>query len=365
MFDLIANVLAWFYSVWPSFGMAIIFLTMAVMVVVTPFTLKGTRSMLQMQRLQPELKKIQNQHRDDRPKMNEELMKFYQENGINPLGGCLPLLIQLPIFIVLFRVVSGLTRRTTEIGTQLGFTALRDASAADYAATPFEKSEQTFDPEYLSTDTELYARLADETEMVSWGIDLSRSAAAVLSDSFVSALPYLLMIVAVLVTGLYQHRQIQGRNTGAQINPQQQMIMKIMPYFLPVFAYTMPAALVVYFIVSALYRIGQQGYITHSLYSKDDSPGAMLAKQRARDKVTTEKGDGQPASSRAITETKGKATPKRDQKASGKPGSARPKNRSGTGGGRTGKAPSRHGSSSGRTTQPGSQNRSKNKKKRR
>ena len=102
MFNFIADVLAFFYDVWPSYGVSIIFLTLAVMVVSTPLTLKSTRSMLQMQRLQPELKAIQNRYKDDRQKMNEELMAFYQENGINPLGGCLPMLIQLPIFLVLF-----------------------------------------------------------------------------------------------------------------------------------------------------------------------------------------------------------------------------------------------------------------------
>ena len=106
MFDLIASVLAFFYDLWPSYGVSIILLTLAVMIVSTPLTLKSTKSMLQMQRLQPELKAIQNRYKDDRPKMNEELMAFYQENGINPLGGCLPMVVQLPIFLVLFRVVS-------------------------------------------------------------------------------------------------------------------------------------------------------------------------------------------------------------------------------------------------------------------
>ena len=80
MFELIAQVLAFFYSLVPSYGVAIVLLTLAVMIVVTPLTLKSTRSMLQMQRLQPELKAIQTRYKDDRQKMNEELMAFYQEN---------------------------------------------------------------------------------------------------------------------------------------------------------------------------------------------------------------------------------------------------------------------------------------------
>ena len=79
------------------------------MVITTPFTLKGTRSMIQMQRLQPEMRKLQLKYKDDRQKLNEELMAFYKENNLNPLGGCLPLLLQTPIFIILYNVIRGLT----------------------------------------------------------------------------------------------------------------------------------------------------------------------------------------------------------------------------------------------------------------
>ena len=79
------------------------------LIILTPLTLKGTRSMMMMQIVQPELKKLQAQYKDDRQKLNEEMMKFYKENNINPLSGCLPLLVQMPVFLVLYRVLSGLT----------------------------------------------------------------------------------------------------------------------------------------------------------------------------------------------------------------------------------------------------------------
>ena len=61
--------------------------------------------MIAMQRVQPEIKKLQAKYKNDRQKLNEEMMKFYQENKINPLAGCLPLLVQMPIFIALFSVL--------------------------------------------------------------------------------------------------------------------------------------------------------------------------------------------------------------------------------------------------------------------
>ena len=88
------------------------------MIITTPLTLKGTRSMIEMQRLQPEIRRLQVQYKDDRQKLNEELMAFYKEHEINPVGGCLPLLIQAPVFSILFYVVQGLTSQAKFVGVQ-------------------------------------------------------------------------------------------------------------------------------------------------------------------------------------------------------------------------------------------------------
>jgi len=381
MFDVIASLLAWFYSVFPSYGFAVGALTLTVMVVVTPLTLKSTRSMLQMQRLQPELKAIQTRYKDDRPKMNEELMAFYQENGINPLGGCLPMLIQLPVFLVLFRVVQGITRRATDVGNQLGWSAGRLGVGAEGTVSSIGGNERSFDPQNLPIDGDMYADLTgkdlpfDErpTEMVSLGIDLARSAQSVLGDSLIDSLPYLVLIVIVLVSSIFQQRQIRGRNSGAPVNPQQEMIMKILPFMLPVFSFTMPAALVVYFVISNLYRIGQQGYITRSLYKGEDSLGA----QAARSRDSSRAGGADKSTGGRTTPKKGQPTPKRgsgtEKASSKKTGSKKtsskktgskktsPK-RGGSGAGRTGNAPSRQHRSGGRTTDPGSRQHKKRKK---
>ena len=318
LFDVITAVLAWFYSLWPSYGMAVAFLTLTTTVAVTPLTLKSTRSTLQMQQYMPELKKLQSQYKGDRQAMNEATAAFYKEHSVNPVGCLLPMLVQMPIFLVMYRVVHGLTRRTTEVGTQLGFTARRYADSAfgavpEYAETSILRAELPFDPDFLSRDTDLYVRLSGNVEMVSWGVDLSRSASSAISESIILALPYLLMILVVLVTSLLQQRQIQGRQSGAAINPQQQMMMKLIPYMLPVFSYAMPAAVVTYFIISNLVRIAQQAYITRSFYRGEDSLGAQIAKQRTG---TTSEGltetEAKESSSKSVTERKGAPTPKRD-----------------------------------------------------
>ena len=313
-----ANLLAVFYSIWPSYAGSIILLTTVVMLILTPLTYTGTKSMIKMQRLQPELKRIQKEYKQDRQQLNEEMMKFYKENSVNPLGGCLPLLLQMPVFIVLFQVLRGLTR--------MG-------------------DDGTFDPRYVSHDTDLYKALDNTDEMISFGIDLAISASDALSDSFVTALPYLAMIGIVLVTGIIQQRQIAGRNPGAQSNPQQQMIMKIMPVFIAFISFTLQGALVIYFVVSNLFRVGQQWFITRSLYAEDDdgaidttardvddgeagaeseSTGLMGsiremfsdAKGQADERIESDDGKGKTA-------PKGRPTPGRDEKSTS--GRAKPK----------------------------------------
>ena len=110
-FELVAGLLGWLYALTNSYGLAIILLTVFVMLLITPLNLKSTRSMLEMQRLQPELRRIQTQYKDDRERQQQEMMAFYKEHNINPLGGCLPMLLQAPIFLILYRVLRGITER--------------------------------------------------------------------------------------------------------------------------------------------------------------------------------------------------------------------------------------------------------------
>ena len=92
MFELPAWLLAWFYSLTNNYILAISLIALVVMLIITPLTLKSTKGMLEMQRLQPEMRKLQQQHRGDRQKLNEEMMKLYQEHKVNPLASCFPLL---------------------------------------------------------------------------------------------------------------------------------------------------------------------------------------------------------------------------------------------------------------------------------
>ena len=264
MFDFVAEplaaLLAFFYSIVPSYAVAIFMLTLVIMMVLTPLTLKSTRSMTAMQELQPEIKALQAKHRGDRQKLNEEMMKLYQERGVNPLGGCLPMLVQLPFFFAIFTVIQGLTR------------------------TP--AGSDAFDPKFVSPDTQLYKDLVGQTEMVSFGIDLARSANEVLRESFVDSLPYLLLVGFTALFAYLQQRQLahRRRDSGAPALPsQQQMLMKVLPYIGVFFAFFFPAALVIYWVTSSLWRIGQQSYINRTMKVAPAASVVDVTEVEARD----------------------------------------------------------------------------------
>jgi len=92
----------WHDSAGLSWGASIIMLTVCVRLAILPLTFKQVRSMQELQRLQPEMKRLQERYKGDRQRLNQEMMKLYQEHKVNPLGSCLPILLQLPFFISLF-----------------------------------------------------------------------------------------------------------------------------------------------------------------------------------------------------------------------------------------------------------------------
>ncbi len=101
----IAQVLTFIANFVGDWGLAIIILTAIIRLILTPLTVSSTRSSAKMQILQPKMAEIQERYADDPQRMNEEMQKFYSENKFNPLGGCLPILIQMPIFFSLFSVL--------------------------------------------------------------------------------------------------------------------------------------------------------------------------------------------------------------------------------------------------------------------
>ena len=270
IYSAMGSVLAFFYSVIASYGVAIALLTVTVRIFLIPLTTKQVKSQQAMQRIQPELKRLQAKYKNDRQKLNEEMMKFYKENKVNPLAGCLPILLQAPLFIVLYRLILDLS---DEGG-----------------------------PKHVPSDSSLYTSLVESGgEMVSWGFDLAKAASSV--SGFGNAFPYYLLIAITVATGYFQQRQMTSRMPKDGINQQMQMVAKIFPVIIGFVSLSVPAGVVVYFIVSNLWQIGQQA-VTFKVF-----PPVHLAaggdKGADKDKVDKGKGDGAGKGARGGTGSKG------------------------------------------------------------
>jgi YidC/Oxa1 family membrane protein insertase len=226
--------------------------------------------MLEMQKLQPQMKRLQALHRGDRQKLNEEMMKLYQEHKVNPLASCLPLVLQFPVFIIMYRVLHGLT--TTNASKGPGF-----------------------QPQYLDSKSKLYASLHGKHEMLSFGLDLAQRPYKVLADSFGKGLVYALLVVALGALYFLQQKMVAARATVAPtMSATQQKLMQYLPVVFAFFLFFYLTGLVVYYMAQAIFRIGLQAYITRKFYHGEQSLGrlAIAAGNEAREISKKDGGGG-------------------------------------------------------------------------
>ena len=294
MFTPFAWLIDTFYGWTHNYVFAISLVALAIMIIIAPLTMKSTKGMLEMQRLQPEMKKLQQQYKGDRQMLNQEMMKLYSDHKVNPLASCLPLLAQMPVFIIMFQVLTGLTRM---------------------------EADGTFDPDYISKTSDLFKALDPAREMLSFGLDLHLSPSEAMQADFVRGIPYALLIVALGGLFFIQQRMVASRTSSPTMSPTQAKIMQYLPVAFAIFQVFLPTALVVYYMVQAVFRILQQGYITRRFYGEDGlGKQAQEASVKARelgkddsDKPSKQKNQQSqapaPIQSKRVTPGKNRPTP--------------------------------------------------------
>jgi YidC/Oxa1 family membrane protein insertase len=265
IFELFGLIMAGLYAIWPNYGFAITGLTILIMLALTPVTVKSTKSMLAMQRLQPEMKKLQAKYKgpENRELLNQEMMRLYKENGTSPFGACLPSLLQMPFLIVLYTLIRGLSNtvsRGQEYINQFGQNAKCEKAACGA-------------PRYIPTNSQMHHDLVVSTGQMHWwfGMDLSSlpfsnhttspyTHAVVTSVSqAVLVLPYLALIGAAMFLQYYQMRQMNSRNPqAAAANPQMQTMQKFFPLIFGLIYLRVPAGATIYMVVSSAMRIATQ-----------------------------------------------------------------------------------------------------------
>ena len=265
LFELFGLILAGLYAVWPNYGFAITGLTIIIMLALTPVTVKSTKSMLAMQRLQPEMKKLQAKYKgaENRELLNQEMMKLYKENGTSPFGACLPSLLQMPFLIVLYSLIRGLSYVVPKGQTY---------TTASGAVTKCTEMLGCASPRYIPTSSQMHQALVDSHGQMHWWFGMDLSSLPLSHHAFpgsasqaVLVLPYLVLIGAAMFLQYYQMKQMNSRNPqAAAANPQMQQMQKFFPIIFGVIYLRVPAGATIYMVVSSAMRIGTQEFMFRS-----------------------------------------------------------------------------------------------------
>jgi len=254
LLNALGSSLAFFYDIIPEYGIAIILLTLAVSILLFPLTLKQTKSMRAMQLIQPEVKRLQKEHKGDREELNKRLMELYKERGVNPAAGCLPMFIQMPIWFALYRVL------------WQGAGVPEDSTLAEV----FGRASDALDAGAAIT-----APVFDHVTFLGMNLLVSPSQAVDFSN-ILGSLPYLVLLALIVAAGYYQQVQMTSqRKSTSNDEPSSQMegmqkAMKFMPIVFGFISWSFVAGLGLYFATSNLFRIGQQAVI---LRLGDDGDG--------------------------------------------------------------------------------------------
>jgi YidC/Oxa1 family membrane protein insertase len=217
-----------------SWGLAIVGLTVVIRAVLVPLTFRQLKAMQEMQRLAPQINALKEKYKEDKQRQQQEIMKFYQENKINPLASCLPLLLQLPVFVSLFYMLrTDLKKHICGTSLVSSYNHLHHTAFAGVSQLPGKYIEKT------SCDS-----VAHHSAKFLFLPDITNKATGAV------------LVVLIL---LYVGSQVFSTLVAtAAADPNQRRLMLLLPIVFVIILYRYPAGLLVYWITTNLWTIGQQ-----------------------------------------------------------------------------------------------------------
>jgi YidC/Oxa1 family membrane protein insertase len=308
LLDGIGAVLAWLYDLVPNYGIAIILLTLGIRVLLLPLAVKQMRSQQAMQAVAPKVKELQRKYKGNRQKAQEETMRMYKEEGVNPFGGCLPMFLQIPILITLFYVLQFPTGLTHIPHSEANPVIGRPQDSRLFVdivgqRTHFAGVNLLCSPQQAGRQVTVNvkaARVPDAPPRLDCG------------SGAPSRIPYYLFLVAMVGTQYFSLRQMQ-RVSPPGSSPQQQMITRFMPILFGIFGLNFPAGLLLYWTTTNVIQIIQQ----HVMLPAAAVPAAGAGAQA--------RGDGGKGARRGTQAGTGRPPAKAGTKGSLPRGQAQPK----------------------------------------
>ena len=224
-----------------GWALAIMLLTVCVRLLMYPLFLKQIKTQRTMQMLSPKIKELQKKHKGDRETLNAEMMKLYREYNANPFAGCLPMILQMPVFFALFQVLSQLAPKESN-----GEYVLRPKFGLDLeTVTSLEKAKIFGAP--------IGAGFTSPTKLLDF---LGATPAPVKIVSVV-------LIIAMAATTFFTSRQMMGRNPAADASQatQQKVLLYVMPVMLALFGFNVAIGVLIYWTTTNLFSMGQQAIV--------------------------------------------------------------------------------------------------------
>lgn len=248
-----------------NYGFTIILFTLAIKLLLLPLNINQQKSMKKMQGLQPRLAKIQEKYANDKDKQSQETMKLYQEAGVNPMGGCLPMLIQLPILFALYNIIRKPMSYIMMLGQEqiVKINEIITGKAGEFA---------TIDQIKLATGLEKnidkISSIVDRSNLIDFnffGFNLSETP----SFDFIMNNPQYALIPILAGGTTYLVSVISSKMNGSAANSDAANSMKTMnvifPFMTAWFAITLPAGLGLYWTISNLFQIAQMWFLNKTL----------------------------------------------------------------------------------------------------
>ncbi|OQB13255.1 MAG: Membrane protein insertase YidC [Firmicutes bacterium ADurb.Bin193] len=282
------SLLFWLNNLVGNYGLALIIFTVLVRIILLPLTVKQQKSMQEMQKINPELAKIKEKYKNDKDKLNEEMMKLYKEHNVNPAGGCLPVLIQFPIIIGLYQVIikpltymfklapEKIAELTVKVNEVLAAGGKPLIDAADY-------NGQIMVAQSVNTDILNSVGLGNITPINFnfLGINLGDTP----SMSLITAL-WVIPVLAAVTT--YLSTKISMAQTNNTSDDQTAATMKTMnmifPFMTAWFAFKMPAGVGLYWIMGNIIQIVQQYSLNRYFKSKPAENPLVIEKEHKPNK---------------------------------------------------------------------------------
>ncbi|MDL9947786.1 membrane protein insertase YidC [Gordonia sp. ABSL11-1] len=258
-----------------AWALSVVFLVFTLRAILYKPFVKQIRTTKKMQEINPQLQAIRKKYAKDRVKMTEEMQKLQKEHGFNPLLGCLPMLLQIPVFIGLFHVLRSFNRMATGMG-QLGMTAEETRSLGNYAFSP-ELVQNFLDSRLFGVPLSSFITepVAEFQAFVEPGspIDFTRSQIAIV------VIP--MMIIASIATHMNSRASVARQPEAALENPQTRMMNNLALYIFPLGILAtgpfFPVAILLYWMSNNIWTYGQQHLVFGRIAKEEEE--AKLAKQ--------------------------------------------------------------------------------------